>query len=752
MADGLKITELASLAGATLAANDAIPVVDVSDTSMAPSGTNKKMTPTEFAIGIATLGSLATDAELAALEATLADIATSGSASDLDSGTVPTARLGSGDANAGSFLRGNQTWSTPPSPLDAGLGSNLPWAQAPFIGPELWAVANFTATGGGTNTTQLDPSLTANGTTLTKKTSISIGIPANLSCYRFSGNITSVPVSGTVSVSVSFVTSGGTLIGSTVKQRISNPAGTPLGYFEVEFRAVDMTNGAYFRLDLDVANNAPSGDLTITDISLRKIAHIVRPMYYADAGSGTNARVWTPLFDPVAQNWKWAEQNLNGEGDMDRSLLNITGYSDDPFRYPLPDPGATNPDTTSTNSGLGGTDILLGAGEFSRSLRIGNNDQIIDVLNGSSAYELRGNTHDGEFNTVTATFDVDRGDGTWIPWAATETKLHPARRFRMTWPTTMELSTNPGVPFANVDHVTTWFNDGVIRTDRTTTFLSNQRLRLHFEWMTSHSTATPKLGRIGRGLVVLDEVDVYNKLAAPASPGASTNTSGGFLAAATYGYVVTTLTEMGESTPTAMVTQVTTGTTSVNTITWSAVSGATGYRVYGRSSTLGVGRMCLLATIPVGTETWDDDGTAVAVPGQFSPDVNTARSDTGATNSQDAAVSQQANWAAWYDIPLNMVYANIFDRDAIAERAEVLSTQTQLVMGSGICKNYILTYFVGDGTTSLNLNTQPVTSATEWSATHWNMVYCPADRVNWHNEVALRSMDLPKLKELYPAT
>lgn len=40
----------------------------------------------------------------------LAAIATSGSASDLGSGTVPTARLGTGTANSGTFLRGDQTW------------------------------------------------------------------------------------------------------------------------------------------------------------------------------------------------------------------------------------------------------------------------------------------------------------------------------------------------------------------------------------------------------------------------------------------------------------------------------------------------------------------------------------------------------------------------------------------------------------------------------------------------------------------
>lgn len=51
-----KITELAVLTGASVAASDLLALVDVSDTSMAASGTDKKITAAETAIGLHSVG------------------------------------------------------------------------------------------------------------------------------------------------------------------------------------------------------------------------------------------------------------------------------------------------------------------------------------------------------------------------------------------------------------------------------------------------------------------------------------------------------------------------------------------------------------------------------------------------------------------------------------------------------------------------------------------------------------------------
>lgn len=81
---------------------------------------------------------------------------------------------------------------------------------------------------------------------------------------------------------------------------------------------------------------------------------------------------------------------------------------------------------------------------------------------------------------------------------------------------------------------------------------------------------------------------VYDsKVIPPVQAAATTSSTGGTLAAATYYYVVTTVSAAGESFRSNEVSVATAGTTSSNTINWSAVSGATGYKIY-RGTAAGV--------------------------------------------------------------------------------------------------------------------------------------------------------------------
>lgn len=87
-------------------------------------------------------------------------------------------------------------------------------------------------------------------------------------------------------------------------------------------------------------------------------------------------------------------------------------------------------------------------------------------------------------------------------------------------------------------------------------------------------------------------------------PSAATAATGGTLGADTYSYKVTAInTNKGETLPCVAVTQLTSGSTSTVTLTWSAISGASGYRIYGRGDT----DWKLLKEVTA--VTWTDDGS-----------------------------------------------------------------------------------------------------------------------------------------------
>ena len=115
----------------------------------------------------------------------------------------------------------------------------------------------------------------------------------------------------------------------------------------------------------------------------------------------------------------------------------------------------------------------------------------------------------------------------------------------------------------------------------------------------------------------------YNKataptlaLATPVNAAFATATTGGTLAAATYFYRVSALNANGETLASTETSQVTSGTTSTVTVNWGAVTGATGYKVYGRTT----GAELLIATVGAVT-TYIDTG-AVSPAGAL-PAANT---------------------------------------------------------------------------------------------------------------------------------
>ena len=114
--------------------------------------------------------------------------------------------------------------------------------------------------------------------------------------------------------------------------------------------------------------------------------------------------------------------------------------------------------------------------------------------------------------------------------------------------------------------------------------------------------------------------DAVNGLLQPPVMGAiTTATVGGTLPAGTYGYLVTALNANGETTPGAEVSITTTGSTSTNTINWSADTGSTGYKVYGRT----VAGEWFMASIAAGTLTFTDTGAITPSTTISPPDVNT---------------------------------------------------------------------------------------------------------------------------------
>jgi hypothetical protein len=111
------------------------------------------------------------------------------------------------------------------------------------------------------------------------------------------------------------------------------------------------------------------------------------------------------------------------------------------------------------------------------------------------------------------------------------------------------------------------------------------------------------------------------KLSPPVQAALATNTSGGTITAGTYRYVVTAINASGETIASNEQTIVTTGATSTVTVTWGAVTGATGYKLYKTAAGGASGTELLYKT--VGLVVSDIDTSPGSPAGAF-PLYNTA--------------------------------------------------------------------------------------------------------------------------------
>lgn len=110
-------------------------------------------------------------------------------------------------------------------------------------------------------------------------------------------------------------------------------------------------------------------------------------------------------------------------------------------------------------------------------------------------------------------------------------------------------------------------------------------------------------------------------LETPVNAAFSTATTGGTLAEGTYSYRVAAKNSFGRTLASTATTQATTGATSTVTVNWGAVTGATGYDVFGRVG----GSELLIASVGAVT-TYTDDGSvtpAGALPASNTTGTNT---------------------------------------------------------------------------------------------------------------------------------
>jgi len=172
-------------------------------------------------------------------------------------------------------------------------------------------------------------------------------------------------------------------------------------------------------------------------------------------------------------------------------------------------------------------------------------------------------------------------------------------------------------------------------------------------------------------------------LVAPTQTAASTATTGGTLAAGTYRAVITGVNARGETVASNEISQTTTGAVSTITWNWTALTGATGYRIYVTAVGGGTGTETFLIQVgAVTTYVWT--GTPAASAGA-PPTINTATVSTTKNFNQSPSFVDGFRFAVYTGVICKAVGFDIPDAESQLER--VFSNKESVAVARAILQN-----------------------------------------------------------------
>lgn len=328
----------------------------------------------------------------------------------------------------------------------------------------------------------------------------------------------------------------------------------------------------------------------------------------------SGAQATQPIMNFVGSGVTVANDTVNNQIDVTIPAT-LAGYCDPVAKGALFTDTATTIDNAyiTTHTELYPQGTWSGGGSYALYDRVkddGTTNVYVATVAGGQAEDPSADTNNTYWKLLHAAGDTL--DHTWIQYclSGTENSAWPPGVARVS-------DTRPLVIYRNATSVqgSGWGN--------LTSMLNNTTLRQHSETGDVLVIASDQYPTV-RDFNIFT---YYQSLSTtPVNAAFSTASSGGSLAnSTTYWYRVTALNGAGETLPSTQ-TSITTGVSGSNhtvTVNWNAVNGATGYRVYCRTS----GAQQLCATVGAVT-TWDDTGSVT--PSGALPTVNSTGPKSGA--------------------------------------------------------------------------------------------------------------------------